>query len=83
VGVSIPFRIKQHKVHRCREGEREWNGEVLPTISLRGGGVHHGVGVGGEKRCSGAAGGASHRWWCYPWDPTRVGMVAARANLVT
>jgi hypothetical protein len=27
VGVSIPFRIKQHKVHRCREGERvEWGG---------------------------------------------------------
>jgi hypothetical protein len=51
VGVSIPFRIKQHKVHRCREGEgeREWNGEVLPITSLRGGGVHHGVGVGGEK----------------------------------
>jgi hypothetical protein len=60
------------------------------AISLRGG-VRHGVGVGGEKRCSGtaggsgAAGGASRRWQCHPRDQTRVrsGVAARRTSLLS
>jgi hypothetical protein len=42
------------------------NGEALLTAGLRE--VRHGVGVGGEKRCSGTAGGTSRRWQCHPRD---------------
>jgi hypothetical protein len=83
VGVSIPFRIKQHKVHRCRERGREWNGEVLPITSLRGG-VCHGISVGGEKPVQ------WRRRWGIPPLAVRtlgiglgLGVVAARVNLVS
>jgi hypothetical protein len=47
------------------------NGEALLTAGLRE--VRHGVGVGGEKRCSGAAGGTSRRWQCHPRDRLGLG----------
>jgi hypothetical protein len=52
-----------HGLAPRRHGRRECSG----TVS-----AGDGVGVGGEKRCSGASGGASRRWQCHPRDRTKV-----------